>query len=154
MEGQARRRRRGVPEASDAHALGRMRSTRGRDTVAELAVREALARLGITAYEVDRSPLPGARRRADLVFEGARVAVYVDGCFWHGCPEHGTWPKRNAEWWREKIEANRRRDRDTDARLRAAGWAVVRVWEHEEPTAAAGRVGCVLGEARRRPAER
>jgi DNA mismatch endonuclease (patch repair protein) len=68
------------------------------------------------------------------------VAVFVDGCFWHGCPEHATWPVHNAEFWREKIETNRLRDRDTDARFAAAGWTVVRVWEHENPESAADHV--------------
>ena len=84
--------------------------------------------------------MPGLRRRADLAFTAARVAVFVDGCFWHGCPEHATWPKQNAEWWREKIEANRRRDLDTDARLLEAGWLPIRVWEHEPVEDAADRV--------------
>jgi DNA mismatch endonuclease (patch repair protein) len=78
--------------------------------------------------------LPGVRREADVVFPRARVAVFVDGCFWHGCPDHASWPKANADWWREKIEANRRRDADTDERLREDGWAVVRMWTHEDPT--------------------
>lgn len=83
-------------------------------------------------------PVPGTRRRADLAFASARVLVFVDGCFWHGCPRHATWPKANAAWWREKIEANVRRDRDTDATLRSQGWKVLRFWEHEDTTAAAG----------------
>ncbi len=80
------------------------------------------------------------RRRADLVFPRRRVAVYVDGCFWHSCPQHATFPKNNAEWWAAKLAANVQRDRDTDARLQAAGWTVVRVWEHEDPVVAATRV--------------
>jgi DNA mismatch endonuclease (patch repair protein) len=78
------------------------------------------------------------------------VAVLVDGCFWHGCPKHMTWPKANAEWWRAKIGANVARDRRTDADLREAGWAVVRVWEHEDPHDAADRVEAVVQEARAR----
>lgn len=70
----------------------------------------------------------------------------VDGCFWHGCPEHGTWPKANARWWREKIERNIARDRDTDATLTEAGWLCVRVWEHEDPAAAAARVAAVVSK--------
>lgn len=70
--------------------------------------------------------------------------MFVDGCFWHVCPQHSTWPKNNAKWWREKLEANERRDRDTDDGLREMGWHVVRVWEHEDPTAAADRVETVL----------
>jgi DNA mismatch endonuclease (patch repair protein) len=74
------------------------------------------------------------------VFSRARVAVFVDGCFWHGCPTHGTWPKQNGDWWREKIETNRQRDADTDRRISAAGWVVVRLWEHEDPNVGADAV--------------
>ena len=86
------------------------------------------------------APIAGHRGRADVVFTRARVAVYVDGCFWHKCPIHATAPKSNSEWWREKLEANVRRDRDIDRRLVEAGWSVVRIWEHEDPKAAADRV--------------
>ncbi len=116
-----------------------MARTRSRDTGAELEVRRILHKRGLR-YFVDRSLLTGVRRRADLVFPKARVAVMVDGCFWHGCPEHATWPAHNAEFWREKIETNRRRDRDTDRLLIQAGWTVIRVWEHEDPSAAADRI--------------
>jgi DNA mismatch endonuclease (patch repair protein) len=122
-----------------------MKGTRRRDTAPEIALRSELHRLGLR-FRVDRSPLPGGRRRADIVFGPARVAVYVHGCFWHGCPEHATWPKANAEWWREKIEANRRRDADTDARLHDAGWLALRVWEHEDPAPAAERIATVVAE--------
>lgn len=115
-----------------------MQATRRRDTVAEIALRRALFAEGLR-YRVDYS-LPGLRRRADVAFPRARLAVFVDGCFWHGCPRHGTWPRSNAEWWRQKIEANRRRDRDTDRRLRASGWAVMRFWEHADVRASALRV--------------
>ncbi len=82
----------------------------------------------------------GVRRRADIVFGPAKVAVYVDGCFWHSCPEHATVPKNNREWWIEKLEANVARDRDTDRQLAEAGWQVIRVWEHEDMESAADRV--------------
>lgn len=95
-------------------------------------------------YRVDQAPITGLRRRADLVFRAARVAVFVDGCFWHGCPDHGTWPTANEEYWRPKLEANRRRDVDTNWRLAEAGWEVLRFWEHEEPDAAAAEVGRVV----------
>lgn len=110
-----------------------------RDTKPELALRRAVWRRGLR-YRVDIAPLPKMRRRADLVFTRARVAVYVDGCFWHSCPDHATTPKANRDWWLEKLAANVSRDRDTDERLEAAGWAVVRVWEHEDPELAAERV--------------
>jgi DNA mismatch endonuclease (patch repair protein) len=84
------------------------------------------------------------------VFGPARVAVFVDGCFWHGCPSHATWPKNNAEFWREKIETNRLRDRDTDRRLSVAGWLVVRVWEHEDIDTAADRLERIVRDRRGR----
>lgn len=99
-------------------------------------------------YRVHRRPVQGVRREADVVFVGARVAVFVDGCFWHGCPEHATWPKNNAEFWRTKIETNRRRDIDTDARLAESGWLSVRVWEHEDPEEAAIRIGELVTKRR------
>jgi DNA mismatch endonuclease (patch repair protein) len=80
------------------------------------------------------------RTKADLVFLGPRVAVYIDGCFWHGCPEHATWPKNNREFWKSKIEENVARDRRVDTALEDAGWRVVRVWEHEDPEDAADRI--------------
>jgi DNA mismatch endonuclease (patch repair protein) len=86
------------------------------------------------------APIKGVRRRADVVFTRSRVAVFVDGCFWHACPIHATWPKANADWWRAKLKANVERDRDTDRRLGDAGWSVVRVWEHESAADAADRV--------------
>jgi DNA mismatch endonuclease (patch repair protein) len=80
------------------------------------------------------------RRRADIVFKSSRVAVFVDGCFWHACPAHGSLPKSNSEWWAEKLARTKERDRDTDRTLRLAGWKVVRVWEHENPKIAASRI--------------
>ena len=81
--------------------------------------------------------VPGNRRRSiDIAFVGIRLAVFVDGCFWHGCPVHGTWPITNAEWWENKIVMNRARDADTDRLLREHGWESLRLWEHEVPAAA------------------
>lgn len=120
-----------------------MQATRQRDTPPETALRTALHRLGLR-FRVHRAPVPGLRRHADIVFGPSRVAVFVDGCFWHGCPEHATWPKKNAVWWREKIEGNRRRDADTDARLAAAEWLSVRVWSHENPDEAALRIATAV----------
>jgi DNA mismatch endonuclease (patch repair protein) len=122
----------GVPPASSNQVQSRMRATRRRDTPAELAIRSLIHRLGLR-YRVDVSPLKGIRRRADLVFASSRVAVFVDGCFWHGCPEHATWPKANAEFWRKKISTNKLRDADTNEVLTDAGWVVLRFWEHDDP---------------------
>lgn len=77
------------------------------------------------------------RRRADIVFSRARIAVFVDGCFWHSCPDHATRPTRNAAWWAEKLAKNVARDRETDAVLISAGWTVLRFWEHDDPALAA-----------------
>jgi DNA mismatch endonuclease, patch repair protein len=120
-----------------------MQNTPRRDTPGELALRQELYRRGLR-YRVDIRPLSSLQRRADIVFSRAKVAVFCDGCFWHGCPEHRTWPKNNAEWWRRKIEANRRRDRDTDTQLNEAAWTVIRVWEHEDPKLAAEQIAAIV----------
>jgi DNA mismatch endonuclease (patch repair protein) len=124
-----------------------MRAQRERDTAIEREIRSRLHARGLR-FRVHRRLLAGSRREVDVVFPGARVAVFVDGCFWHGCPEHGTWPRNNAEFWRRKIEENVRRDRDTNARLAAEGWTVMRVWEHEAPAEAAARIAAVVDAER------
>ncbi|KOU56955.1 MULTISPECIES: very short patch repair endonuclease [Streptomyces] len=118
-----------------------------RDTGVEIALRKALHAKG-ARYRIHRRPVKGVRREADIVFGPTRVAVFVDGCFWHGCPLHATWPKNNADFWRAKIEGNQRRDRDTDGRLAEAGWLSVRVWEHEQVEEAAARVLAVVASRR------
>ncbi|MFJ1766010.1 very short patch repair endonuclease [Amycolatopsis sp. NPDC088138] len=125
----------------------RMSKQKSRNTGIEMALRKALHRAGFR-YRVHRRPVKAVRREADLVFGPARVAVFVDGCFWHGCPDHATWPKTNAEFWRTKIETNRRRDADTDNRLHDAGWLSVRIWEHETVETAAHRVITAVRERR------
>ncbi|OZF33617.1 very short patch repair endonuclease [Rhodococcus sp. 14-2483-1-2] len=125
--------------ATDAKTSARLSKQKRRDTKPEVALRRALHRRGLR-YFVDRAPLKGMRRRADLVFPRRKVAVYVDGCFWHSCPVHATKPRNNAQWWADKLAANVTRDRDTDEKLLAEGWRVVRIWEHEDPTEAADRV--------------
>ncbi|MGW1756620.1 very short patch repair endonuclease [Streptomyces mirabilis] len=110
-----------------------------KDTNAELAVRRMLHAAGLR-YRVEY-PVPGmARRRIDVAFTRAKVAVLIDGCFWHGCPDHATQPKANAEWWRTKLDRNMARDRETTEHLTAQGWMVLRFWEHETPEEVAVRV--------------
>jgi DNA mismatch endonuclease, patch repair protein len=134
--------------ASSPGSRAVMRANRGRDTRPELALRSAVHRLGLR-YRVAARPLQGVRRTADLVFSKVRVAVFLDGCFWHGCPEHHRRATgATADFWAEKIEGNRRRDADTDLRLREAGWEVVRVWEHEDPAEAANRIAVTVRACR------
>jgi DNA mismatch endonuclease (patch repair protein) len=105
-----------------------------------MAVRRLVHAAGLR-YRVDFAPLPEMRRRkADLVFTRAKVAVFIDGCFWHGCPEHRQRPKTNAKFWADKIARNQARDRETDDALRVAGWAVLRFWEHHEIHATANSI--------------
>lgn len=123
-----------------------MRTARRRDTAAEVALRRELHRRGLRYRVV--YPLPGQRRRTiDVAFTKVQVAVFVDGCFWHGCPEHGTKPRSNSEWWRTKLAANRARDEDTDRLLTDAGWTVVRIWEHEPVELAADRIVATVRRA-------
>jgi DNA mismatch endonuclease (patch repair protein) len=138
------------PFASTPAIRRRMQGQRRRDTRAELALRRELHRRGLR-YRLDQPVVPGTRRRrVDIVFLGAKVAVSVDGCFWHGCAAHGVAEHRvNAWYWPAKIERNRARDADTDARLSAEGWAVVRVWEHDDPVAAADRIERIVRRRRR-----
>ncbi len=125
-----------------------MAGARRRDTAPELTLRRELHARGLR-YRV-AFPVPGQRRRTiDVAFTRLRVAVFVDGCFWHGCPEHGTSPRANSEWWRQKLAANAARDLDTDRVLSEAGWIVVRIWEHETAVTAADLVVDAL--SRRRP---
>lgn len=128
-----------------------MQRQKTRDTAPELAVRRLLHAAGLR-YRVDRAPLPGLRRRADIVFGPSRVAVFIDGCFWHGCGEHSPVPaKANAHYWTAKVAGNRARDLDTDARLRAAGWQALRFWEHEDAACVAAEIARVVAERSARP---
>jgi DNA mismatch endonuclease, patch repair protein len=125
-----------TPPPSSETVSRNMRALRARDTGPELALRRELHARGLR-YRVHRRPDPEVRSVADVVFVGARVAVYVDGCFWHGCPEHAVMPKRNREFWSEKLRGNMLRDRRTDEELGRRGWTVLRIWEHEDPRHAA-----------------
>lgn len=128
-----------------------MRSNRRRDTGPELAVRKLLHGRGLR-YRVD-VPLPfDRRRRADIIFPRAKLAVFIDGCFWHGCPEHYTVPATNAAFWASKREKNMARDEDTTRKLREEGWTVLRFWEHEIALAVADAVAETYAMLRARTA--
>ncbi|MEU6368425.1 very short patch repair endonuclease [Streptomyces sp. NPDC046931] len=127
-----------------------------KDTAAELAVRRLLHAAGLR-FRVEY-PVPGmARRRIDVAFTSVKVAVLIDGCFWHGCPVHATQPKSNAEWWRQKLDRNMARDAETTEHLVAAGWEVLRFWEHEAAEDVAPRIAAAVQRRRgqrRRGADR
>jgi DNA mismatch endonuclease (patch repair protein) len=119
-----------------------MQGNRGIDTQPEFAVRSALHRRGLRFRT--NVAASGGRCRADIVFPRQRIAVFVDGCFWHRCPEHGVSPRTNSSYWEAKLDRNVARDRRNDEALRAAGWTVVRVWEHDDPAGVALRIEALI----------
>ncbi|MFB4308359.1 very short patch repair endonuclease [Actinomadura sp. GTD37] len=133
--------------ASSAGVRKSMQGNKSRGTKPELALRRAVHALGLR-YRVSMRPLPKVRRTADLVFTKAKVAVFMDGCFWHGCPEHHTKSATNAAYWAEKVERNRERDAETDGLLRDAGWSVIRIWEHEDTNEAASKIARAVHQRR------
>ena len=135
------------PVPSSQSVSQRMSRARREDTAPEVALRSELHRRGLR-FRIHVPLAFDRRRRADIVFPSAKVAVFVDGCFWHSCPEHATWPKANAAFWLNKLEGNRRRDVDTNEQLRQLGWEPVRIWEHESPTEAADFVESVVRRRR------
>ncbi|MFF9651452.1 very short patch repair endonuclease [Streptomyces sp. NPDC014622] len=133
---------------SSPEVSARMSRQPSRDTAPEVAVRKLLHASGYR-YRVNKR-VPGmSRRTMDIAFTRVKVAVLIDGCFWHGCPVHATQPKVNAEWWRQKLERNMARDLETTKHLTEAGWTVLRFWEHELPTAVAERVAAEVDRRRR-----
>jgi DNA mismatch endonuclease (patch repair protein) len=118
--------------ASSPASRAVMKANRRRDTKPELAVRRIVHAAGLR-YRVDVRPLPQLNRRADLVFTRAKVAVFLDGCYWHGCPDHGTSARTNAHYWASKIARNQERDAETDRLLASHDWTIIRAWEHEDP---------------------
>ncbi|MFI6170079.1 very short patch repair endonuclease [Nocardia sp. NPDC051052] len=134
-------------KASSLEVRAVMRANRHKDTEPELVLRRMLYRRGLR-YRVDTKPLAEIRRKADVVFPRDRVAVFMDGCFWHGCQEHHRPAVKNADFWHDKIEANRVRDTETNDRLRSAGWTVVRVWEHDDPRSAAEQIDQLIRRLR------
>lgn len=139
-----------LPAGSSASSISvraTMRANKSKNTAPEMALRRLLYQRALR-YRVDVRPVPDLKRRADIVFPADRVAVFVDGCFWHGCPEHYRPSTKNARFWREKIDANRARDLDTNQRLADAGWTVIRVWEHEEVSTGAEHIANIVKEIR------
>lgn len=135
-----------APPATDKKTQNRMKRQAKRDTKPEVLLRQALTRLGLR-YRAEFSPVKGVRTKADIVFPGAKIAVFVHGCFWHGCPEHYRPTKSNTKWWADKIATNHGRDEQTREALEAAGWTVERVWEHEPPALAAERIAALVDAA-------
>ncbi|MDX2728375.1 very short patch repair endonuclease [Streptomyces sp. PA03-2a] len=133
---------------SSPQVSARMSRQASRDTTPEVAVRKLLHAAGYR-YRLNER-VPGmSRRTIDIAFTRAKVAVMIDGCFWHGCPDHATQPKANSEWWRTKLDRNIARDLETTRHLLAAGWTVLRFWEHEPPVGVAERVAEVVDRERR-----
>jgi DNA mismatch endonuclease (patch repair protein) len=132
-----------MPEPLDQHVRQRMRTQKRRDTKLELEIRRRLHALGYR-FRVDYRVEPSLRVRGDIVFTRRRVVVFVDGCFWHGCPEHATQPRNNAVWWTEKLAANVARDQRAASALRGRGWTVLRIWEHQDVDAAVPRIVAAL----------
>jgi DNA mismatch endonuclease (patch repair protein) len=136
------------PTPTSAAVTAVMRANRKRDTKPELRLRSALHRRGIR-YRLGLEILTrGVRVTPDLLFPRHRVAVFVDGCWWHRCPDHGVTPRTNTHYWLPKLAGNVERDQRVDAALKEGGWLVVRVWEHEEPGRAAASIASLLGARR------
>lgn len=121
-----------------------MRSMPTRHSSPEIALRRSLHGSGLR-YRLHVRSLPG---RPDITFSTGKVAVFVDGCFWHACPEHGMLPRNNRDWWRQKLLANRRRDRAKDRELRALGWLPIHVWEHDDMHKAARSIAKLIQRRR------
>lgn len=130
----------GRPDASSEAVRVRMSKQKRRDTKAELLVRRELHARGLR-FRVDAKPEMDMRVRGDIVWRSLKLIVFIDGCFWHGCPQHATRPAANVEWWATKLDGNVARERRTDAELKRRGWEVLRFWEHEEPAAVADEIG-------------
>jgi DNA mismatch endonuclease (patch repair protein) len=146
---QAAARGKAYPFVTDPGRAANMRSNRRTDTKPEIALRSALHARGYRYRKDFRLDLPLRRVRPDIAFTGRKVAVFVDGCFWHACPEHGSQPKSNEWYWSPKLVKNVERDRAADEALRQAGWTVVRLWEHVPLPDAVAQVVSAVGEPRR-----
>ena len=132
-----------APSATSAQTRSVMRSMPSADTAPEIKLRKILHQKGLRFFK-NRKPIPGIRATADIVFPTAKVCVFVDGCFWHGCPQHFHAPKSNTEWWIEKVADNKRRDASKTAQIESLGWRVLRFWEHELKGEAAYRTAATV----------
>lgn len=138
--------------ASSPAVARTMRGNRRRDTRPELEIRRRLHALGYR-YRVDFAAGANKRRRADIVFTRKRLAVFIDGCFWHSCPEHSRPPATHADYWQPKLRRNAERDRETTAMLQAEGWTVLRIWEHTDAADAVAQIRSTLTRLAAGPAE-
>lgn len=132
------------PDAATSELMRRFRS---RDTKPEVELRRRLHAAGFR-YRVHVRVPDFPRRTIDIAFPGLKLAIFVDGCYWHACPLHGKVPSRNEGWWSEKLRRNTERDHETNRALRDGGWTVVRVWEHEDPADVAVRVALIVDQLR------
>ena len=133
------------PHPRNAAATAVMRGNRSSDTKPEVILRSILHRRGARFRKGFRIVTPSLTVRPDIVFPRRHLVVFVDGCFWHGCPEHGSQPASNAEYWRQKFERNRNRDARVSEALISSGWEVMRIWEHVPPEEAAAQILQTLG---------
>jgi len=118
-----------MPVALNEKVSEQMSRMPRKDSKPELALRRELYKLGLR-YRIHVKKLPGT---PDIVFQKAKMVVFVDGCFWHSCHRHGKTPKSNHEWWRKKFEENMKRDKRNDFELESMGWLPIHIWEHEDP---------------------
>ena len=130
----------GLPVPLNRQVSEQMRRMPTKNSTPEIKLRRSLYAIGLR-YRLHRKELPG---KPDIALGPSKVAVFVDGCYWHNCPEHGTIPKNNSEWWKEKFQRNRERDSRNDALLREMGWLPIHVWEHEDPDEAACKIGGIV----------
>ena len=138
-----------TPKSRSKAVRNVMRANKGVDTGPELKLRSLVHKAGLR-YAIDVRPEHEINRRADMVFRSAKVAVFVNGCFWHGCPKHYVLPKTNKQFWSDKVKRNKERDEETKTLLRRRGWKVMILWEHEDFTRHAARVVREV-RSRRRP---
>jgi len=140
-----------TPKSRSLAVRNVMRANRGVDTGPEIRLRSLVHKAGLR-YAIDVRPEADINRRADLVFRAAKVAVFVNGCFWHGCPKHYSSPKSNKRYWSEKVRRNRARDVETRFLLKRRGWRVLVFWEHQPAQSCSERVVSVVSERKRRAA--